>query len=77
MHFTTSSLANEEEIWDMILNKLNPEVSKHVSSASSSFYKTEDGIECAVRMSNGDLIACCYSESDRMGGRRWTVDLVE
>ena len=75
MHFTTNKDSNEELIWSLILNNLSSNLSTEASAATSSFYRTEDGIECSVRKRNGDLIANCYSESDRMGKRRWTIDL--
>tara|TARA_Y100001968_G_scaffold305935_1_gene322322 strand:- start:299 stop:529 length:231 start_codon:yes stop_codon:yes gene_type:complete len=75
MQFTTDEDFNEERIWSLILNNLTPNLSIEASAATSSFYRTEDGIECSVRKRNGDLIANCYSESDRMGKRRWTIDL--
>ena len=75
MQFTTNEDFNEERIWSLILNKLAPNLSTDASAATSSFYRTEDGIECSVRKRNGDLIANCYSESNRMGKRRWTIDL--
>ena len=75
MQFTTNDDSNEELIWTLILNHLNASLSKEASASTSSFFRTEDGIECAVRKRNGDLIATCYSESDRMGQRRWTIDL--
>ena len=75
MQFTTSDDSTEEQIWSLILFNLNSNLSKEASASTSSFYRTEDGIECSVRKRNGDLIANCYSESDRMGKRRWTIDL--
>ena len=75
MQFTASQDANEELIWSLILNKLDSSLSEVVSPATSTFFRTEDGLECSVRRRNGDLIAHCYSESDRMGQRRWTIDL--
>ena len=75
MHFTTNENSSEELIWKLILNNLTSNLSAEASAATSSFYRTEDGIECSVRKKNGDLIANCYSESDRMGKRRWTIDL--
>ena len=75
MHFTTNDDSNEEHIWSLILNNLPSNLSTEASASTSSFYRTEDGIECSVRKMNGDLIADCYSESDRMGKRRWTIDL--
>ena len=75
MQFTTNEDSSEEVIWSLILNNLTLHLSYEASAATSSFYRTEDGIECSVRKKNGDLIANCYSESDRMGKRRWTIDL--
>ena len=75
MQFTASKDANEDLIWLLILNNLGSPISNEVSPATSAFFKTEDGLECSVRKINGDLIAHCYSESDRMGQRRWTIDL--
>ena len=75
MHFTTNEDSNQELIWSLIKNNLTSNLSKEASASTSSFFRTEDGIECSVRKRNGDLIASCYSESDRMGKRRWTIDL--
>ena len=75
MQFTASKDATEEIIWDLILNNLGYPLLNDVSPATSAFFRTEDGLECSVRRRNGDLIAHCYSESDRMGKRRWTIDL--
>ena len=75
MQFTANKDANEEFIWTLILNKLGASLSENVSPATSTFFRTEDGLECSVRRRNGELIAHCYSESDRMGQRRWTIDL--
>ena len=75
MQFTADKDANEEVIWSLILSKLDSKLSKEVSPATSGFFMTSDGIECSVRKRNGDLIANCYSESDRMGKRRWTIEL--
>ena len=75
MQITTNEDSSEEVIWSLILNNLTSNFSTEASAATSSFYRTKDGIECSVRKKNGDLIANCYSESDRMGKRRWTIDL--
>ena len=75
MQFTANEDSNEELIWSLILNNLSPRLSKEASASTSSFFRTEDGIECSVRKRNGDLIANCYSESDRMGKRRWTIEI--
>ena len=75
MHFTTNEDSHEDLIWSLIKSNLTSNLSKEASASTSSFFRTEDGIECSVRKWNGDLIASCYSESDRMGKRRWTIDL--
>tara|TARA_Y100001968_G_scaffold183133_1_gene167755 strand:- start:26346 stop:26582 length:237 start_codon:yes stop_codon:yes gene_type:complete len=77
MQFTAESNSTEDQVWNLIIQNLAPEVAAEVSPATSSFIKTSDGIECHVRKSNGDLLANCYSESDRMGRRRWTIDLIK
>ena len=75
MHFTADDDLSAELIWSLILTNLPSNLSNEASASTSSFFRTEDGIECSVRKRNGDLIANCYSESDRMGKRRWTIDL--
>ena len=75
MQFTTNEDSSQELVWTLILKNLNSNLAKEASAATSSFFRTEDGIECSVRKRNGDLIANCYSESDRMGKRRWSIDL--
>ena len=75
MQFTASKDDSEEIIWTLILNNLGSTIANDVSPATSAFFRTEDGLECSVRRRNGDLIAHCYSESDRMGQRRWTIDI--
>ena len=75
MQFTAEIGATEEIIWSLILNTLDSNISKDVSPSTSGFFRTDDGMECSVRKMNGELIAHCYSESDRMGKRRWTVDI--
>jgi len=76
MQFTADEDLSAERIWPLILINLPSHLSKEASASTSSFFRTEDGIECSVRKRNGDLIATCYSESDRMGKRRWTVELI-
>ena len=44
-----------KEIWAMIIKKMSKE-GEEVCPNSSSFYKTQDGIECSLRRKNGDLI---------------------
>ena len=53
--------------------KMNKE-GEEVCPNSSSFYKTQDGIECSLRRKNGDLIGICYRENDRSGGYRWIIE---
>ena len=72
MNFTVPEDEDESTVWELILKNLDPEIALMVSASSSSFYRTEDGIECSIRKTNGDLIATGYSESDRMGNRRWS-----
>tara|TARA_Y100001968_G_scaffold323112_1_gene360261 strand:+ start:409 stop:648 length:240 start_codon:yes stop_codon:yes gene_type:complete len=72
MHFTVNENESEDQIWKLIISKLEPDIADRVCPASSSFYRTADGIECAIRKSNGDLVANAYSESDKMGRRRWS-----
>ena len=75
MNFTAEKEATEKKIWDLIMKRLEPNSQKEVCAATSSFFRTVDGVECSVRKRNGELIAHCYSESDRMGNRRWTCEL--
>ena len=49
MQFTTNEDSSEEVIWSLILNNLTSNLSTEASAATSSFYRTEDGIECSVR----------------------------
>ena len=72
MHFTVPGDQDESLVWELILKNLEPHIALSVSASSSSFYRTADGLECSIRKSNGDLIATGYSESDRMGNRRWS-----
>ena len=62
-----------KEIWKMIVKKMNKE-GEEVCPNSSSFYKTQDGLECSLRRKNGDLIGICYREKDRSGGYRWIIE---
>ncbi|QNI59782.1 hypothetical protein SynBIOSU31_02927 [Synechococcus sp. BIOS-U3-1] len=76
MHFAASSDDNIDFIWDQIVKSMSDDLAKLVCPNSSSFITTNDGLECMVRSASGDLLANCYSEDDRMGGRRWTIDPV-
>ena len=74
MHFTLPIDSSESIIWKKIMDNLEPSKRKLVSPSTSSFYLTDDGLECSLRKLNGSLIYRCYSESDRMGNRRWTCN---
>tara|TARA_B100000941_G_scaffold266781_1_gene222298 strand:+ start:292 stop:522 length:231 start_codon:yes stop_codon:yes gene_type:complete len=74
MYFNTSENIELKEVWAMILEKMYQE-GEEVCSNSSSFYKTQDGIECSLRRKNGDLIGICYRENNRSGGYRWTIEI--
>ena len=75
MQFTAKENASESEIWELIIANINSDLKHQISAATSSFFKTADGLECHARKSNGSLLATCYSESDRMGNRRWTISI--
>ena len=62
-----------KEVWKMIVKKMIKE-GEEVCPNSSSFYKTQDGIECSLRRKNGDLIGICYRENNRSGGYRWIIE---
>ena len=62
-----------KEVWKMIVKKMTKE-GEEVCPNSSSFYKTQDGIECSLRRKNGELIGICYRENDRSGGYRWIIE---
>ena len=74
MYFNTSENIELKEVWAMIIEKMYQE-GEEVCSNSSSFYKTQDGIECSLRRKNGDLIGICYRENNRSGGYRWTIEI--
>tara|TARA_B100000212_G_C27271860_1_gene489140 strand:+ start:610 stop:840 length:231 start_codon:yes stop_codon:yes gene_type:complete len=73
MHIDTSNDEKLEEVWEKILKKMGEEA-KEICSNSSSFYKTQDGMECSLRKINGDLIGVCYRENNRNNGYRWTIE---
>lgn len=75
MHFTANKDENIDDLWEKIMQTLGPTVSRQVSPVTSSFVNTKDGFECHVRNIEGKTIAICYSESDRMGNRRWTISI--
>ena len=75
MQFTVPEDSNLENIWNHIIGMLDQSLRHQVSPLKSRFYKTLDGIECELKKGDGSLIAICYSESDRMGQRRWSIDI--
>tara|TARA_Y100001968_G_scaffold327362_1_gene372246 strand:+ start:3206 stop:3433 length:228 start_codon:yes stop_codon:yes gene_type:complete len=73
MHINTKNNIRLEEVWDLIIERLGSEAAQ-VCPNSSSFYKTQDGIECSLRKRNGDLIGICYRETNKLNGYRWTIE---
>ena len=76
MHFEADKNETTEALWEKIVLAIGPKLSKKISPNTSSFINTKDGLECNVRNTRGDLLANCYSENDRMGKRRWTIEVV-
>ena len=77
MHFSTSNDEDIGFIWKQIAKALSRDSANLVCPNASSFITTKDGLECIVRSASGVLLANCYSEDDRMGARRWTINLVK
>jgi len=75
MHINTSKDTGLDKVWDLIIEKLGNDGSE-ICSNSSSFYKTQDGLECSLRKMNGDLIGICYREKNRSNGYRWTIEKI-
>tara|TARA_Y100001978_G_scaffold37065_1_gene33040 strand:+ start:1242 stop:1472 length:231 start_codon:yes stop_codon:yes gene_type:complete len=73
MHIDVNQETGLDELWEMILEKMGNQA-KEICSNSSSFYKTQDGMECSLRKFNGELIAICYREKNRSAGYRWTIE---
>ena len=76
MYFDVDDNAKLEYVWHLILQKFGKDA-KEICSNTSSFYKTQDGIECSLRKINGDLIGICYREKNRNNGYRWTISKVK
>jgi len=74
MHINTSQDTGLEEVWEKILKKMGEEANE-ICSNTSSFYKTQDGLECSLRKTNGELIGICYREKNRSDGYRWTIEM--
>ena len=72
MHINTEDNDDLNKVWQKILNRMGEE-GYEVCPNSSSFYKTQDGLECALRKKNGELICICYREKNRTSGYRWTI----
>ena len=64
-----------KEVWALIIKKMQQE-GENVCPNSSSFYRTQDGIECSLRRKNGELIGICYCENNRSGGYRWIIEKI-
>ena len=77
MHFAAATNESIDVIWGKIVHVVNGSLSAVICPNASSFITTKDGLECLVRNAKGDLLASCYSEDDRMGGRRWTINLID
>ena len=77
MHFATPTDEDIDLIWELIVKVISSDSNYIVCPNASSFVTTKDGLECIVRSASGVLLANCYSEDDRMGGRRWTINLVK
>ena len=75
MHINTSKDLELDKVWDLIIERLGNDAYE-VCSNSSSFYQTQDGIECSLRKRNGDLIGICYREKNRTSGYRWTIEKI-
>ena len=73
MHIDTYKDTELEEVWEKIIKKMGKEANE-ICPNSSSFYKTQDGVECSLRKINGDLIGICYREKNRNNGYRWTIE---
>ena len=73
MHINTPQDTGLEEVWEKILKKMGEEANE-ICSNTSSFYKTQDGLECSLRKTNGELIGICYREKNRSDGYRWTIE---
>ena len=77
MHFAAATNESIDVIWGKIVHAVDGSLSAIICPNASSFITTKDGLECLVRNAKGDLLASCYSEDDRMGGRRWTINLID
>ncbi len=76
MHFDIRSNAKLDEVWQLIIKQLGNDANE-ICPNSSSFYKTQDGIECSLRRINGDLVGLCYREKNKTNGYRWTINKIK
>ena len=75
MHINTDEDIELSKVWELLIQRLGVSA-QEVCSNSSSFYKTQDGLECALRRRNGDLMYICYREKNRSSGYRWTIEKI-
>ena len=73
MHINTSKDLDLDKVWSLIIERIGKDANE-ICSNSSSFYQTQDGLECSLRKRNGDLLGICYRENNRSGGYRWTIE---
>ena len=73
MYFDALSDESTDSIWDKIMTVIGPELAQKVCPNASTFISTSDGLECNIRNAKGDILGNCYSENNRMDGRRWTI----
>ncbi len=75
MHINTKEDIELNKVYELLIKRIGADADE-VCSNSSSFYKTQDGIECALRKRSGELIYICYREKNRSNGYRWTIQKI-
>ena len=75
MHINTKEDIELNKVYELLIKRIGEDADE-VCSNSSSFYKTQDGIECALRKRSGELIYICYREKNRSNGYRWTIQKI-
>ena len=73
MHFDARPDESTNSIWDKIMATIGPDLAENVCPNASTFISAGDGLECNIRNAKGDVLGNCYSENNRMNGRRWTI----
>ena len=73
MYFDAFLDESTDLIWNKIIKAIGPELATNVCPNASTFISTSDGLECNIRNAKGDVLGNCYSENNRMDGRRWTI----